>query len=237
MAGGSPRRPSSSCDLDAVAGLLRAWLLPRIGGEASEWLDAEIRRLRSDSGDERRLPISIGLAARKVGRRALGLEAGDIAAADCVRPGWQPHWWSTDEAARVLLVLSAFRGDEQEFADGVDRLCATADVAELVAILEGFAVLPAPARLLGRAREGARSSVQPVFEAIACRNPYPADFFDEAAWNQLVVKCVFTGAPPGAISGLSERRNPELMRMLVDLAAERRAAGRPMPRGMLAYIG
>ena len=41
-----------------------------------------------------------------------------------------------------------------------------------------------------------------MFQAIACHNPYPSDYFDEAAWNQMVVKCVFVGAPIGAIIGL-----------------------------------
>jgi hypothetical protein len=97
-------------------------------------------------------------------------------------------------------------------------------------------VFPAPKLLCDRAREGVRSSMQPVFEAIACRNPYPFDYFDEAAWNQMVVKCVFVGAPIEAISGLLERRNPELIQMLGDLVAERRSASRPVAQSVLDYV-
>jgi hypothetical protein len=222
-------------DPDAVAALLRGALARRITPEAAHWLDAETERLRTAS-DGRRVPVALGLAARKIGRRALGLTDDDASAADRLRPGWQPQWWGTDDAARVLLLLATHRGDDAAFAARVDGLCATAEVTEHAAILKGFAVFPAPALLLGRAREGVRSAVQPVFEAIACRNPYPCDHFDEAAWNQMVVKCVFMGAPFAAISGLAQRRNPELIRMLADLAAERRAAGRPMPHEVLAYI-
>jgi hypothetical protein len=132
--------------------------------------------------------------------------------------------------------ISTYRGGDQAFAERVDRLCATAEVAELVGVLKGFAVLPAATLLLGRAREGVRSSIQPVVEAIACRNPYPADYFDETAWNQMVVKCVFMGTPIDRIASLTERRNPELIRMLADLAAERRAAGRPMAPSVLDFI-
>lgn len=233
MASNSHQAPQP--DPDAVIGLLRRWLLRRIAPEALQWLDAEFNRLRT-SGDDRRLPVALGLAVRKVGRSELGLDTSDIADADRLRPGWQPQWWSTDEAARLMLLLSTYRGDDQPFADRVDRLCATAEVTEHAAMLKGFAVLPAPVLLLGRAREGVRSAMQPVFEAIACRNPYPLHYFDEAAWNQMVVKCVFMGAPFDAISGLAERRNPELIQMLADLEAERRAAGRPMPRSVLDYI-
>jgi hypothetical protein len=70
----------------------------------------------------------------------------------------------------------------------------------------------------------------PPFAAIACHNPYPFDWFDEDAWNQMVVKCVFVGAPLAGIVGLAERRNPSLIRMLRDFAAERNAAGRPLPQ-------
>ena len=76
----------------------------------------------------------------------------------------------------------------------------------------------------------------PVFEAVACHNPYPFDYFDEGAWNQMVVKCVFTGAPINSIVGLEQRRNPELLQMLRDLVSERHAAGRSVPDAVHAYV-
>ena len=78
--------------------------------------------------------------------------------------------------------------------------------------------------------------MRPPFEAIACHNPYPFDYFDEAAWNQMVVKCVFTGAPIDTIVGLRDRRNSTLVRMLEDFAAERHAAARPLPAAVHDYI-
>jgi hypothetical protein len=90
--------------------------------------------------------------------------------------------------------------------------------------------------LLGRAREGVRSSITAVFVAITCHNPYPFRHFDEAAWNQMVVKCVFNGAPIESIVGLHERRNAEVVQMLRDLVSERRAAGRPLPDAVHAYV-
>jgi len=226
----------ASPDTTAVIGLLRKWLQNWVAAEAIHWLDAEIEGFRTKV-DERRVPISLGLARRKVGRKELALDVSDIAAAVQLRSRWLPQWWSTDEAARVAILLATHQGDDQAFATRVDRLCTTAEVTEHVAILKGFAVFPAPMLLCDRAREGVRSSMQPVFEAIACLNPYPFDYFDEAAWNQMVVKCVFVGAPIDAISGLLDRRNPELIRMLADLVAERRSASRPVSQSILDYIG
>lgn len=226
----------ASPDPTAVIGFLRKWLQHSVTADAIHWLDAEIEGFRTKV-DERRLPISLGLVRRKVGRKELALDAGDVAAAGQLRSGWLPQWWSTDEAARVAILLTSYQGDDQAFATRVERLCTTAEITEHVAILKGFAVFPAPMLLCDRAREGVRSSMQPVFEAIACLNPYPFDYFDEAAWNQMVVKCVFVGAPIDAISGLLDRRNPELIRMLADLVAERRSASRPVSQSVLDYIG
>jgi hypothetical protein len=60
-------------------------------------------------------------------------------------------------------------------------------------------------------------------------NPYPADYFDEAAWNQLILKAFFTDKDVTQIMGLDERKNARLAQTLADYAAERRAAGRSLP--------
>ena len=218
-----------------VADLLRDWLVPALSPQAMGWLDATIERQRS-AIDERQLAIALGLVGRKVGRTELALIPDDLAKAQRVRGRWQPETWSADEAARAAILLATYRGDEAAFAGRVDRLCATAEITEHIAYLKGFAVFPAPRALHDRAREGVRSSSRPVFEAIACRNPYPSDHFDDAAWNQMVVKCVFVGAPIETISGLHARRNPGGVQMLRDLVSERHAAGRSSPDTVHSFI-
>ena len=235
MSNGSSCREGNSPDPAAIIAALRRWLLPEVTPEGMQWLDVEADRACTNT-DDRRLAIALGLVTRKLGRKALSLGAAGIAEADTLRAGWQPQWWSTDDAARVLLLLSTYRGDDPAFAERTDRLCTTAEITEHVSILRGFAVFPAPLLLLERAREGVRSSMQPVFEAIACLNPYPLNYFEQGAWNQMVVKCVFVGASIDAISGLQERRNAELVQMLADLVAERRAAGRAVAQRVVEYI-
>jgi hypothetical protein len=219
----------------AVIQLLRAGLARTLRPEAMAWLDAELDRQRNVL-DDRRLAIALGLLGRKVARSDLSLSDSELAAARELRAGWQPERWGTDEAARVAILLATYRGDDQAFAARVDRLCATAGVAELVASLKGFAVFPAAAALQARAREGVRASMRPPFDAIACHNPYPFDYFDAAAWNQMVVKCVFVGAPIESIVGLRERRNPDVVQMLRDLISERNAAGRRLPEEVHGYV-
>jgi hypothetical protein len=220
---------------DAVLPLLRRVLERSVTSEGAAWLESELDRQR-ERIDERRLAIALAQAGRRVGRHALALNGDEAAAADRMRSGWQPQFWHADDAARVVLVLATWRGDGEAFAATVNALCATAEIGEHVSYLRGFAVFPAGGPLCGRAREGVRSSAAPVFEAIACRNPYPRDWFDQATFNQMVVKCVFVGAPIGTIVGLRERRNGELVRMLSDFIAERRAAGRSLPEEVHRFV-
>jgi hypothetical protein len=227
-------RPASDPDPAAVMALLRRWLARPPTAAALTWLNTEIERQQAGV-DERKLIIALGMTGRKIGRADLSLAEGDRLEARALRTGWQPELWGTDEAARVAILLATYTGDDEAFAARVDRLCANAEVTELLAYLKAFAIFPAATLLHDRAREGVRSSVKPVFEAIACHNPYPFDYFDEAAWNQMVVKAAFVGASIKDIVGIMERANPDLRQMLRDLISERRAAGRSVPADVQDY--
>jgi hypothetical protein len=65
-----------------------------------------------------------------------------------------------------------------------------------------------------------------VLESIICNNPYPSEQLDETAWNQLVLKAIFTEQPVLEIVGLEKRRNKALAKSLSDYAHERWAAHR-----------
>jgi hypothetical protein len=65
-----------------------------------------------------------------------------------------------------------------------------------------------------------------VFNAVALQNPYPAEYFDNIAWNQMVLKALFVGSPLNLIYGLKQRNNSDLSQMLIDYADERKAANR-----------
>lgn len=232
---GVTTEPLGSAAPAAFLEFLRGPLARVLAPEALQWLEAEIDRQRS-AVDERRLAIALGLTSRKIPRVELSLTPQEVATARRLRPGWQPELWAADEAARILILMASHAGDDRAFAARVDRLCTTAEVTEYIAYLKGFAIFPAPGLLYARAREGVRSAITPVFAAIACHNPYPRDHFDDEAWNQMVVKCVFNGVPIETIVGLHERRNAEVVQMLRDLVAERRAASRPLPEAVHAYV-
>jgi hypothetical protein len=76
-----------------------------------------------------------------------------------------------------------------------------------------------------------------VFESICCDTPYPARWFDDVAWRQAVIKAIFVEAPVWRIWGLDERLDPELARMALDLADERRSAGRAINPELWLCLG
>lgn len=134
--------------------------------------------------------------------------------------------WGADEVARAALLVRAYPHIVPE------ELWAHGDNRERQAVLKALPLLPEPARFVALAIEACRSNVLTVFEAIACENPYPAQHFPELHYNQMALKAAFNGIALARIVGLAARRNPELSRMATDFAAERRAAGRPVPEDL-----
>ncbi|HEX2841077.1 EboA domain-containing protein [Hyphomicrobium sp.] len=205
--------------------LFREWLSRRLSADALAWLDQQIDAV-VQAEKPLQLGIAIGLAPRKLGKADLDLTAEEQATARAVREDLDLTGWSVDQAGRALFVLASYRGDEADFARGLDRIFANAEIGEQIALLRALPLFPAPALLLPRALEGVRNAMQPIFEAIAHRNPFPREQFSEAQWNQMVVKTLFIGSRLAPIQGLDARRNADLAQMLIDYADERRAAGR-----------
>lgn len=198
--------------MPATVALLESGLAAVGAAEALAWFEEQRRRVAA--GDERALFLGLGLAGRRVGRALL--------------PAPRLPPWSADQAARALLLLALPADDERRWLAALDRCFHAGTVEELVACYQALPLLPHPALLAARAAEGVRSSIVPVFAAVALDSPYPAAHLAEAAWNQMVLKAFFCGADVDRIAGLRERLNPELGRMLAGYASERRAARRDL---------
>ena len=215
--------------------VLEQWLSGRLPNDAATWLKNGAQRLRG-GGNDKDLYMSVSLVPRKIGKADLALTATELAQAAASRPGWDPVDWSLDQAARIYLLLAAGR-DGEILARRLDQLCATADVGELVAFYRGLPFYPDPPRHVLRAAEGVRSNMKAVFEAVAHRNPFPAEQLPEGAWNQMVLKALFVGSQLQPIVGLDRRANAPLARMLCDYAHERWAAGRPVSPELWRCVG
>ena len=174
---------------------------------------------------------------RYLGKENLQLTSEDLEAAQAVIPGWYPGHWSVDQAGRTLLLLALPCDDTQQYVRSLDQVFTTADMGELVVLYQSLPLLPHPELHRQRAAEGIRSNMSNVFQAIALRNPYPANYLDDIAWNQMVLKALFVGSPLHLIWGLDSRANPELAKMLADYAHERWAAKRPVSPELWRPVG
>lgn len=215
--------------------LLRTWVLRQVGEERGAWLDARMAALQMDASDEA-LAIALGMIPRRLGNADLSLTEEDRTAARAAVAGWQPRGWTVSDAARIL-VLSGLPASAKPFAERFRTLCASGDVAELVALYRGLPFYPDAAALEPQVGEGLRSNMRAVFEAIAHHNPYPRAYFDEHRWNHMVLKALFIGSALAPIQGLDERANADLARMMRDFAHERWAAGRSVPFEMWRCVG
>ncbi|AQG77894.1 EboA domain-containing protein [Spirosoma montaniterrae] len=149
-----------------------------------------------------------------------------------IRPGFTIQGWTRDRLARVWWLLQLPVDGQETYVKTISELFKAAEMNELVALYSALPVLAYPEAWRFQATEGVRNNIADVQSAIMLNNPYPADYLDEAAWNQLILKAFFTEKDVSQIIGLTERKNARLTQTLTDYVAERRAAGRSLPEGI-----
>ncbi len=213
------------------------------GGLAAVFVDLARRRVRADArpwleqalastagNDMDGLESAFASAARYLRREALAPDAAERALLGSLGVDWPLDGWQTDELGRVALLLDvAHRVEAAELDRLVETLWARGDNRQRQAVVRALPLLPAPEGWLLVALDAARSSVRPLFEAIACDNPYPATRFHEIHFNELVLKCLGADLPLERVVGLGARATGALTREVTTYAAARRAAGRALP--------
>ena len=221
---------------DTAEGLL-AIVRAHVGGPARDWLAGAVKTTRAPL-DRGGFATAFALAARQVGRTAPDPAPADVARLRAAGVEWPVGPWGLDGLARTGLLLHAASGlSPGELEALVEECFLQGDTRERQAVLRTLALLPDPGRFVPLGVEACRTSVQPVFEAIACENPFPARHFPESSFNQMVLKAIFIEVAVGRILGLDDRITPELRRMAADYASERRAAGRSVPDDVAYVLG
>ncbi|MFD6339528.1 EboA domain-containing protein [Streptomyces sp. NPDC060131] len=181
----------------------REELLLRLDAPAASWLDDALAEATAGHADD-----NVAAARWELRFAAAGRHCG------------QEH----ADAVRTLLLREAGAG-----LTTLTRLYQRGAAAERRAVL-----LALPDRVTG---PGALPLVEDALRTndtrlvAAAVGPYAAAHLDPHAWRHAVLKCLFTGVPVDAVDSLAARAHgdTELARMLADFAAERTAAGRPVP--------
>ena len=201
----------------------------------TSWLAKQQEKLETNYTD-RAFYLAFGMAPRFAEKRELTLSEAQRETASQLKTGFQPDGWLLSQLIRTYLLLLLPATDATTYAAMLTKLLETAEVDEQVAVYAALSVLPYPQSLVPLAVNGLRTNITRVFDAIALENPFPADYLDEAAWNQMILKAVFMGRPLYRVYGADARINPALARMLVNFAHERWAADRPVTPELWRFV-
>lgn len=197
------------------------------------WFDQALQALTASSQVIDDLVLYSAMAKRKLGEESLQRAA-------VIDTGFAPldvHRWSSAEAARLILLMTAIERDPTQAENIITAYYRMGDESEHMALLRGL-ILFAPADFLTViALDAGRSNNLEVLAALILDNPYPGGLFDEAQFNQMVLKALFLGLSIERIEGLAERANPDLARMGENYVVEREQAGRSVPVDIWLAIG
>jgi len=221
--------------LTVVERVLSASLRAGAGPEASAWLDGAL----APAAGSPTLLDAYTHAPMRVGRTALGLGPGELRQLESAAPGIGFERWTRDDAARALLLIARRNHGVTgpSFVAAALECFEQGDAREQQSWLRAIALWPEAAAFLPVAIDACRTNIVPLFEALACENPYPAAHFPDRNFNQLVLKAMFNNIALSRIVGLGARVNAELTRMARDYAAERTAAGRSVPADIHLALG
>ncbi|MES0488924.1 MAG: EboA domain-containing protein [Leptospirales bacterium] len=132
--------------------------------------------------------------------------------------------------ARVVYLLHAAEQlGPKEAPRFIHELFTRSDTPEQCSILCALPLFSNPQDYCDTAVLSTRGYIREVYDTIALQNPYPARYFPDSVFNQMVLKAFFMEAPLSEIVDLQERVNDDLRRMAEDFVKERSAANRSVP--------
>ena len=184
--------------------------------------EKELSWIDSKSVNSQFLPMAFVATPRFIGKRIIQSKTTNL-------NGLQIQHWTLDRLVRVYFLLLLEQIANESSTSQLETLFDTAEINESVALFLALPLFTQPKNWMHRATEAVRSNIGDVFNSFAFANPFPAAYFTESAWNQLVLKCIFNDKPIHLIQGIDHRTNQSLANMLSDFAHERWAAGRTVP--------
>jgi len=208
----------------------------RLDSAQRTWLENARAEIVGGAGDDRFCQL-LSQASRFAPRKPLAPSAAELETAARALEGWSPERWTTLEALRLTLLQCLPELAGERGVRVLEEAFEYADIGEMCALYKSLAHLPNPGRFVWRAGEGARSSMRAIFESAVCDTPFPVRHFDDIAWRQAVIKCMFIEAPMWRVWGLDTRLDAELARMALDLVEERRSAGRAINPELWMTLG
>lgn len=203
--------------------------------DSMDWLKNQSKEI-NESAKTMKLFLAFGKASKYFDKSTLQVNEAQAKEAEKIRKGFTPSAWDKLQTARTILILSFPKHDEEIWFKTMNQLFETGDMQELKSLYAALPIYPFQDKLTDRAVEGLRTNMTLVFDAVALDNPYPSEYFDERAWNQMVLKAVFMQRPLFLIQHADQRANENLASILIDFAHERWAAGRNVMPELWRYV-
>ncbi len=220
-------------DLDNFQAQLTAAIAPVLTDSGKAWFDKTLEKLTASDQPLDDLGLYSAMAKRKLGNRRLE----HAPAIDAVFSPLDIRRWGEADAARLVLLLSVVKRLPDQTEELVQAYYRMGDESERIALIRGL-VLFAPADYLTTiALDAGRTNSLELLSALSLDNPYPASFYSEQTFNQMVLKCLFLGLAIERVVGLEQRANPDLTRMCENYVVERENASRTVPVDIWLAIG
>lgn len=208
-------------DADRLRLILTELTRSTLSSDAWIWLNEKI-----NTGKPADFNTAFVLMPRKTGKSVIIVSDKFSKEIGQIKPGLTLKNWTADRLGRLYLIINLDATDQSAYGKTIENLFLTAEVSELVALYSSLPFLAWADNWKMRCAEGVRSNIGSVLEAVMYDNPYPSDYLDENAWNQLVMRAFFTDKDVNRIIGLDERANADLTATISDYVDERKAAGR-----------
>lgn len=191
--------------------------------ESERWLQESMAVIVDEPAT---LPTIFAMAGRRMGREPLD---------PLTDPSGVLFGTGSDHARGELIGRVGEALPASDLADVLLTLYNRGDSAERRGVLRGLGALTNRSTLpddvvaagLRLTAEALRTNESGVVAAAV--GPFAATYLDQHAWRHAVLKLVFMGVSLRAVADLQVRADDELARMASDFAAERTAAGRPVP--------
>lgn len=197
-----------------------------------DWLSKKLH-LIEDEFSASKFYLAFSGCSRFLSKEHIVLSRDDLSKIHPHYPNFQATPWSKDEIGRILMTLSL---SVQYNEKHLTALFETADYRELIALYKGLYFLENAEDFALRAREGLRTNMVGVFDAIALYNPYPYKYLPQDAWNHMVLKAMFMERPIYKIYKIEERKNKELALIFLDYAHERWSAHRKVSPELWRFV-
>jgi hypothetical protein len=226
----------NTVDKEKIKSFLLEVLKENTEGKSIEWLLQQKEKIENEAS-YLKFYMAFSQASRYFKKQALRISELDKERAEQLKKGFRPSSWDQLQAARSYLLLHFEENDPRSWVIALNKLFETADMHEQQSLYAALPIMPFQEEMTERAIEGLRTNISSVFDAVALNNPFPSQYFDERAWNQMVIKAIFLQRPLYQIQNADERANHNLSKTLIDFAHERWAAGRKVMPELWRFVG